>query len=137
MIMRLLTASMVAPVLVLLASSPSIAAAQQRDRGDRASIDTSFAFERTGTVSVGNGSATIVVTGWDKPMIQIRARADEGSVRLEASSRLVSIEPTRSHDDVTIELQVPRGVKIDARTNSGDITIHGTGGDVDVQTSSG
>jgi DUF4097 and DUF4098 domain-containing protein YvlB len=34
-------------------------------------------------------------------------------------------------------VQVPRGVKIEARTNSGDITISGSRGDVSAQTSSG
>jgi DUF4097 and DUF4098 domain-containing protein YvlB len=38
---------------------------------------------------------------------------------------------------VEIEVWVPRGVRVEARTNSGDIAIHGTRGDVVAQTSSG
>jgi DUF4097 and DUF4098 domain-containing protein YvlB len=141
---RFISGSWFTVAVMLLAGSSASAGAQGRrdridrsDRSDRSDIDTTFAFDRTGAVTVGNGSATIVVTGWDKPTIHIHARADEGSVRFEASSKQVTIDPTRAHDDVTIEVDVPRGVKVDARTNSGDITIHGTRADVDVQTSSG
>src|SRR5439155_432603 len=54
-----------------------------------------------------------------------------------ASAKRVTIDPSRSNDDVEIEVWVPRGVRVEARTNSGDITIKGTRGDVDAQTSSG
>jgi DUF4097 and DUF4098 domain-containing protein YvlB len=131
------TLAVIAPVLVLLGGASRSAAAQRyRDR-DRADIDTTFAFDRTGTINIGGGSATIIVNGWDKATVQVRARSDEGSVRVDISSKLVTIDPSRSNDDVTIEVQAPRGVTIEARTNSGDITIHGTRGDIDAQTSSG
>lgn len=115
--------------------APAGALAQSRNYRDK--IDTTFQFDRTGTVVLGNGAATIVVTGWDQPTIRVRARGDQGMLGFSASARRVTIDPSRSSDDVEIEVWVPRGVRIEARTNSGDITIHGTRGDVDVQTSSG
>lgn len=121
-----------------LAGAPASADAQRRDRnrdGDR--IDTAFAFDRTGTVVLGNRSATIVVMGWDEAKIRIRATADQGSLTLSVSARQVTLEPSRSSDDVEIEVWVPRGARVEAHTNSGDITIHGSRGDVDVQTFSG
>jgi DUF4097 and DUF4098 domain-containing protein YvlB len=133
MVRSILKSSIVALAGVVLAA-PAAQGQRYRDRGD---IDTTFTFDKTGTISVGGGSGTIAVTGWDQSTVRIRAHADDGSVRFEATPRKVTIDPTRSHDDVTIEVMVPRGVRVEARTNSGDITIHGSRGDVDAQTSSG
>ena len=72
-----------------------------------------------------------------KTTIRVRASGDQGMLGFTASARRVTIDPSRSSDDVEIEVWVPRGVRVEARTNSGDITIHGTRGDVDAQTSSG
>jgi DUF4097 and DUF4098 domain-containing protein YvlB len=118
-----------------LAGAPAGARAQSRN--DRDQIDTTFLFDKAGTVVLGNGSATIVVTGWDEGTIRVRARGDQGLLRFSASARRVTIDPTRSSDDVEIQVWVPRGVRVEARTNSGDITIKGTRGDIDAQTSSG
>ena len=118
-----------------LALAPAGALAQSWSGRDR--IDTTFQFDRTGTVVLGNGSATIVVNGWDQATIRVRARGDQAAIGFTASPRRVTVDPSRSSDDVEIEVWVPRGVRVEARTNSGDITIHGTRGDVDAQTSSG
>jgi DUF4097 and DUF4098 domain-containing protein YvlB len=118
--------------VIALGVAASAAGAQGRAR-----IDTTFAFDPGGTVTIGNGGATIEVTGWDRPTIQIRARGDDAAFRLDASPKRVMIDPSRSNDDVTIEVHVPRGVRVEAHTNSGDITINGTHGDVDLQSSSG
>jgi len=125
-------ASSIAAGLVCL---PGDALAQRRN--ERNQLDTTFLFDKTGTVTLGRGSATLVVTGWDRGSVRITARGDGGSIRFEASARQVTIDPNRSDDDVTIEVQVPRGVRIVARTNSGDITVRGTRGDIDARTSSG
>lgn len=125
----------ISSVATALAIAPVAADAQGRN--SRSRIDTSFQFDPTGTVVLGNGSATIFVTGWDQRTIRIRAHGDEGTLRFEASSRRVTIDPSRSSDDVMIQIDVPRGVRVEARTNSGDIAIRGTRGDVDAQTSSG
>ena len=125
----------IASLVTTLAIVPRDAWAQGRT--GRTRIDTTFQFDRTGTVVLGKGSATIVVTGWDQGTIRIRAQGDQGALRFDASVRRVTIDPSRSSDDVMIQVDVPRGVRIEARTNSGDITIRGTRGDVDAQTSSG
>jgi DUF4097 and DUF4098 domain-containing protein YvlB len=125
----------IAALTVGISVAPAGALAQSRNYRDR--IDTTFQFDRTGTVVLGNGSATIVVNGWDQATIRIRAQGDQGTLGFSASARRVTVDPSRSSDDVEIEVWVPRGVRVEARTNSGDITIHGTRGDVDAQTSSG
>jgi DUF4097 and DUF4098 domain-containing protein YvlB len=118
-----------------IAVAPARASAQNRNYPDR--IDTTFQFDKAGTVSLGNGSATIVVNGWDQTTVRVRARGDQGTIGFSASARRVTVDPSRSSDDVEIEVWVPRGVRVEARTNSGDVTIRGTRGDVDAQTSSG
>lgn len=124
-------------VVVGLCVAPAGAAAQGGGRNSPDRIDTTFQFDRAGTVTLGNGSATIVVNGWDQATVRVRASGIQGVLGFTTSPRRVTIDPSRSSDDVEIEVWVPRGVRVEARTNSGDITIGGTRGDVDAQTSSG
>ncbi|HET9425640.1 MAG TPA: DUF4097 family beta strand repeat-containing protein [Gemmatimonadaceae bacterium] len=112
-------------------------AAAQTGRNLRREVDTTFFFSKIGTVLVGNGAATIIVTGWDQSTIRVKARNEDGALRFEATSSRVVIEATRQHDDAIIQVTVPRGVRVVARTNSGDITIKETRGDVEAETSSG
>jgi DUF4097 and DUF4098 domain-containing protein YvlB len=107
----------------------------QRDR--RTSLDTTFSFDKSGTVVVGGGSASVVVTSWDQSTIRVRGRAEDGYLQFEASSRRVTIAPSRSGDDAIIQVTVPRGVRIEAHSRDGDISIKGTRGDVDATTGSG
>lgn len=116
------------------AAAPPHAVAQGAARRE---IDTTFFFSKIGTVLLGNGAATIVVTGWDQTSIRVKARSDDGTLRFEATSSRVVVETGRQHGDATIEVMVPRGVRVVARTNTGAITVKGTQGDVDAATSSG
>lgn len=119
-----------------VAATPAGAAAQT-GRATRSDVDTTFFFSKIGTVLVGNGAATIIVTGWDQNTIRVKARNDDGVLRFEATSSRVVIETTRQHDDAIIQLTVPRGVRVVARSNTGDVTVKDTRGDVEVETSSG
>jgi DUF4097 and DUF4098 domain-containing protein YvlB len=103
----------------------------------RRDIDTTFFFSKIGTLVVGNGSATVVVAGWDQTSIRIRAHTDEGTFKLEAGSGRAVIETSRSKDSGYIQVTVPRGVRVVARTSTGAITVKDTWGDVDAETSSG
>jgi DUF4097 and DUF4098 domain-containing protein YvlB len=122
---------------ISLAAALAVVAVSSAQAQGRTRIDTTFAFDRDGVVTLGNGSATIEVSGWDQPTVRIHARGDDASFRLDVTSKRVTLDPSRSNDDVTIQVQVPRGVRVVAHTNSGDITITGTRGDVDAQSSSG
>lgn len=106
-------------------------------RVTRREIDTTFFFSKIGTLLLGNGSATIIVTGWDQTSMRVKARNDDGALLFEATSSRVVIEPARQHDDAVIQVMVPRGVRVVARTNSGDITVKDTRGDVEIETTSG
>jgi DUF4097 and DUF4098 domain-containing protein YvlB len=120
-----------------LAAGPAGLSAQAGSGAPRSEIDTTFFFSRIGTVLVGNGAATIIVTSWDQTSVRVKAHSDDGALRLDATSSRVVIETTRPHDDAIIQVTVPRGVRVVARSNTGDVTIRDTRGDVEVETSSG
>lgn len=119
------------------ATTPGSVAAQDVGRASRSEVDTTFFFSRIGTVLLGNGAATIIVTGWDQASVRVKARNDDGVLRFEATTSRLVVESTRQHDDAIIEVTVPRGVRVVARSSSGDITVRDTRGDVEVETSSG
>ena len=119
-----------------VAATPPEAVAQWTP-GTRREIDTTFFFSKIGTLVVGNGAATVVVAGWDQTSIRIKAYSDEGSFKLEAASSRAVIETAKGKDSGYIQVMVPRGVRVVARTNSGSITVKDTWGDVDAETSSG
>ena len=123
--------------LVLIAAVVSMPSSTRAQVNGRTSIDTTFAFDKGGTVSLGSGSATIVVTAWDQNSIRIRARAEDGLLRIEPSSHRVSVQPTRSSDDAMIQVTVPRGVRVEAHLTEGDVSIRGTRGPVEATTVSG
>jgi DUF4097 and DUF4098 domain-containing protein YvlB len=108
-----------------------------RPQDARREIDTTFWFSKIGTLVVGNGAATVVVNGWDQTSIRIKAHSGEGTLRLEAASSRVVLEAAGSHDDAVIQVSVPRGVRVVARTNRGNISVTDTRGDVYAETSSG
>lgn len=128
--------------LLLLASLQSAEAQRRRDydRDYRSNIDTTFAFDRGGLVSLTIGSGDIVVTAWDRDQIRVHATSESGGVRLDAGSSRVSVELTNRYGgggESRFEVTVPIGVRIVARAQSGDISIAGTRGDVDARSQSG
>jgi DUF4097 and DUF4098 domain-containing protein YvlB len=132
-ITRMLTALAVAAALAALSGE----ALAQASRNARREVDTTFFFSKLGTVVVGNGAATVIVTGWDQTSIRVKARSDEGALRFEATSTRVVLETLRLNDDAVIQVSVPRGVRVVTRTNTGTITVKDTWGDVDAESSSG
>lgn len=131
-------------LLTALAVSGAVAAVPADARGQsdstrptRRDVDTTFFFSKIGTVLVGNGAATVIVLGWDQPSIRVKARADGGLLHFEATTSRVVVETAWPKDAAIIEVMVPKGVRVVARTNTGDITVKGSAGDVDAETSSG
>src|SRR5262245_11745070 len=65
---------------------PRGAEAQQRrrfsDTGYESRIDTTFAFDKSGSVNVSVVSGEIIVTGWSRGEIRIRAVSDDDNIRL-------------------------------------------------------
>ena len=128
--------------VVLTLSGAQSVEAQRRTRftsDDRSRIDTTFAFDKSGTVTVTATNGDIVVTGVAGNQIHVRASSDGDNLRLDASPNRVMLEATRlrSDGDSHLEISVPYGTRVIARTQSGDIGVHGTRGEVEAHAQSG
>ena len=110
-----------------------------RDRDENESrIDTTVAFSRTGTVELELPSGEIIVTGWTRDQVRVRATSERGAIRFDASPSLLTLGMRGGHSDETrFEVTVPVGARVRATSNSGDIRIVGTRGEVEAHAQSG
>jgi DUF4097 and DUF4098 domain-containing protein YvlB len=132
----------VVPLLLAMLASTAGAQRSRRDydRDYRSNVDTSFAFDRRGQVSLTIGSGDIIVTAWDRDQVRVHATSESGGVRLDASSSRVVVEPRGGYGsggDSRYEITVPIGTRIVARAQSGDIAITGTHAEIDARSQSG
>jgi DUF4097 and DUF4098 domain-containing protein YvlB len=128
---------------------PAAASAQSdrhrdRDREEsqdaQSRVDTTFSFSRTGAVELTEISGDVIVNAWDRNEARVRAYAERGRVRTSISSSRLSleVEPVRGRlGDSKIEVWVPAGVRVVARSTSGDVTVKGTKAPVDARSTSG
>jgi len=131
--------------MLLALAFPVLSASAQKhryvedDRDAARGVDTTVAFDRRGVVNVSIPSGEIIVTGWDRDEVRVHAKSDEAGVRVGVSSSRITIElaTARRGGDAHIEVSVPRGVRISARSQTGDISVRGTRGVVDAQSQSG
>jgi DUF4097 and DUF4098 domain-containing protein YvlB len=128
-------------LLILGAALPATGRAQDRDR-DRddyqSRVDTTFAFDKRGTVSLSVGSGEIVVRSWNRDQVQVRARSERSTIRMDATAARLSLDLSRPRGgDTRFEVTVPIGVRVSARATNGDISITGTQGGVEARTQSG
>lgn len=126
-------------ILMLAAALPASAQSRRdRDEDYQSSIDTTFAFDKRGTVSLSVGSGEIIVRAWSRDQIQVRARSERSVVRMDATPTRLSLDLSRARGgDTRFELTVPVGVRVSARASNGDISIIGTKGGVEAKTQSG
>ncbi|HEV8447332.1 MAG TPA: DUF4097 family beta strand repeat-containing protein [Gemmatimonadaceae bacterium] len=129
-----------APLLIAfaaLAASAGNAGAQQRSRfgHDRERIDTTFAFDKTGSVTLTATSGDIIVSGSSDARIHIVATSDNGNLSLDAAPNRVILQNRagESHFEVT----VPYGVQVIARSQSGDMRMRDTRGAIEAHANSG
>jgi DUF4097 and DUF4098 domain-containing protein YvlB len=126
----------------LALSTAQSAGAQRRTRfasDDRSRIDTTFTFDKSGTVTVSATNGDVIVTGVSGNQVHVRASSDGDNLRLDATTNRVMLEATRlrSNGDSHLEISVPYGTRVIARTQSGDIGVHGTRGEVEAHAQSG
>lgn len=122
----------VAPVLgvLLLGALPAArAGAQER-------TDTTVALERAATVEVSGGSHDVTVSVGADRTLRVRGGADT-RLAVRGAGRTVVVQPAGRRSGGAVMLEVPRGTTVLARTQSGDVTVRGTGADVEVVTLSG
>ena len=126
--------------LLIAAAMPATAQENRRDRDEdyQSSIDTTFAFDKRGTVSLSISSGEIIVRSWNRDQIHVRARSERSVVRMDATPTRLSLDLSRPRGgDTRFEVTVPVGVRVSARATNGDITISGTRGGVEAKTQSG
>src|SRR5438034_2009800 len=125
-------------LLVAAAMPASAQSRRDRDEDYQSSIDTTFAFDKRGTVSMSVGSGEIIVRAWNRDQIHVRARSERSVVRMDATPTRVSLDLSRPRGgDTRFEVTVPVGVRVSARATNGDISITGTKGGVEAKTQSG
>lgn len=123
--------------LAVLAVAPAALHAQS---DERQKIDTTFAFEKGGSVDLGLVSGNIIVTGWNKPEVKIFATIESGYFDASFSTSRVRIQARSRHSRMgrqQIEISVPIGTEVHTSTVSGNIAVRGSAGLVQVNTVSG
>ena len=129
-----------APLLAalgLLAVSAFNAGAQRRSRfgPDRDRIDTTFAFDKSGSVTLTATSGEIIVNGASDARIHIVATSENGNLSLDAAPNRVILQ-NRSGES-RFEVTVPYGVQVIAHSQSGDLRSHDTRGGIEAHANSG
>jgi hypothetical protein len=121
---------------LLLAAT--VAGAQSRDESYESRIDTTLAFDRRGSVILSVGAGEIVVTGWNRDQLRVKAWSERSVIRMDATSARLSLDLSRVRGgDTRYEITVPVGVRVSARSTSGDVSITGTKGSVDANSNTG
>jgi hypothetical protein len=107
---------------------------------ERQRVDTSFTFDRGGSVSLSLVSGSITVLTGTGNTIRILATIERGRLETSLSRSRVSIEARSINGRMgatRYELTVPVGTRVDANAVSGEITVRGTGTEVEAQSVSG
>lgn len=109
-----------------------------RQSGTR--IDTTFAFTADGTVDLTSFNGDITVTGWTRNQARVRASTERGQLRWRITSSRISVEADMYRGrtgETTYEVTVPEGVRVILNSMSGDLTVRGVKGAVDLHTNNG
>jgi len=118
-------------VLALLAVASTEAAAQRRRvSDDRSRIDTTFSFDRNGTVNISASNGSITVVGWSRDQVMVRTSAGSENIRIDDSSNRKTLNINARRGEGSIEVSVPIGVRVTASTRSGRVSVRGTRGPV-------
>lgn len=101
-------------------------------------IDTTFAFDPSGEVTLSLPAGEIRVTGWARNQARVVAVTERGTISSSFSRTRLRMEVRgRNSGRTRYEVTVPFGVRVDATTASGDINVAGTRSRVSLSTSSG
>jgi hypothetical protein len=134
------------PLLLIVAAVAPAAAQSRRDDGrqydtrsyrtGRDRVDTTIAFHAGGLLDLSSNEGDITVRTGAGNNVVVHATSERGRLRFDASSNRISVDASDGGDG-RIEVTVPAGVRVTARSLNGDIGISGTGADVSVHTQNG
>jgi hypothetical protein len=146
--------------LVALATGSAGAATLEK------TLEKTYPLAAGGEVFVENVNGAVVVDTWDRPEVRVRAtknvRAGSDEAAAEAMARLqvdvvesagrLHVQTRRAgtedgffswlrgqgaNTSISYRLTVPRGIRLDAETVNGAITLNGVDGDVEASTTNG
>jgi Toastrack DUF4097 len=125
-------------LLLITAAIAPVRAQHGDDAGDRGGrLDTTVTLSPGGLVALTTRRGDVrVVTGTGNAVI-IHANAQWGRIRFDASSRRVALDASDLRGDVRFDVAVPAGVRVSVESQTGDVTVRGTGSDVSVHTRTG
>jgi len=131
-----------AALALLVVAGARDAAAQRRrasGSGYESRVDTTFAFDKNGSREVNATNGDVVIIGWPRNEMKIRAVSDDDNIRFSVSSSRVTlgVAGSRRGSDTRFEVSVPYGVRVTAETHNGDLTIKGTRGQVGAHAQNG
>jgi DUF4097 and DUF4098 domain-containing protein YvlB len=113
---------------------------RERDVDYASTVDTLLPLARNGAVEIQLHAGEIIVTGWSRSEVKVRAESERGQVRVDASPSYIEIgtRGVRSrHGDTRVEVSVPEGTRLTVAAGSADVSVRGVKGEVDVTTTTG
>jgi hypothetical protein len=139
--MRLLRYTHLAHALtVIVAIALPLLAGAQRNRpaSNRQRIDSTFAFSRTGELSISVRGGEVRVTGWARNDARVVAIGDRGTITMDASSSRIQlgVRP-QTMSRAQFEINVPIGVRVNVSAASANIDVSGTRGELSLTTVNG
>ena len=141
-----LFASALLAIILILPAAAGAQSDRHREREREESqeapsrIDTTFAFNRNGAVDLTEISGDVIVNAWDRNEARVRAYAERGRIRSSISASRLSLETESVRGrvgDSKMEVWIPVGARVVARSTSGDVTVKGTKSPVDARSTSG
>lgn len=104
----------------------------------RQRIDTTFAFDKSGDLTVTAGAGEVRITGWARPDIRIVAIRESGGLSLNASSSRVRVDARpQNMSRSRFEISVPIGIRVTVAGLSATVDVSGTQGEINVTTTRG
>jgi len=113
---------------------------RDRDVEYTSTVDTLLPLARNGAVDIQLHAGEIIVTGWSRSEVRVRAESERGQVRVDASPSYIEIgtRGVRSRrGDTRVQVSVPEGTRLTVAAGSADVSVRGVKGEVDVATTTG
>jgi hypothetical protein len=126
------------PRIALAATLLAVGAVPMAGAGAQAVTDTTLALERGATVEVNGSALEVTVTVGPDGTMRVRGGdSARGGVHVSGDRRAVLVRASGNRRADRVTITVPRGTTVLARTTVGDLTVRGTGGDVEANTITG
>jgi DUF4097 and DUF4098 domain-containing protein YvlB len=105
-------------------------------------IDTLVSVGREATVDLSLVSGPVTVTAWNRSDVRVRGSSERYPLRFESSTGMVRVytprtRTTRSAGEQRLEVEVPVGTRVIARSISGDVRVRGVRGEIEARSTSG